>query len=193
MISWRRAMSEQRNTNSIAFLIAFLWGLAEATVFFIVVDVFTSRVVLSDRKSAMKACIFAVLGAVVGGSILYILGRSTSDILFYLDWIPGISFWSMEQARRDLHEIGAWSLFTGAAMGIPYKIYAAQAYAAGDLSYGVFLVASLAARFLRFFTVTLLAQGLLSVLPTRARDYKYRIHVSLWMIFYSVYFYKMGF
>ena len=48
--------------------IASLWGFAEATVFFIVPDVLLSWLALRSPKSGLIACLFALLGALIGGS-----------------------------------------------------------------------------------------------------------------------------
>lgn len=49
---------------------AFAWGLAEATFFFIVPDVFTTRLALQDFKRALISCIFTLAGALLGGVTL---------------------------------------------------------------------------------------------------------------------------
>jgi len=55
-------------------LVAALWGLAEATLFFIVPDVFLSLVALRDRRAALVACGWAIPGHLsLSSSLLHLL------------------------------------------------------------------------------------------------------------------------
>jgi hypothetical protein len=54
--------------------LAFAWGLAEATVFFVVPDVWISRLALSSWRAALRGCALALVGALVGGVLLYLAG-----------------------------------------------------------------------------------------------------------------------
>jgi len=71
--------------------IAALWGFAEATLFFIVPDVWLTVIaVWSPRKAAM-ACLFALLGALAGGALMYGWGYMAPGMaLTTLERIPGI-------------------------------------------------------------------------------------------------------
>ena len=50
------------------------WGAAEATLFFIVPDVLLSRMALQDRRRALQACLWALAGALAGGTLVWMLG-----------------------------------------------------------------------------------------------------------------------
>ena len=58
----------QTMKSGVANALAAIWGAAEATLFFIVPDVFLSWLALSDRRQALIACLYALLGALVGGT-----------------------------------------------------------------------------------------------------------------------------
>src|SRR5690606_1189122 len=64
--------------------VSLLWGFAEATVFFVVPDVWISRLALSSWPAALRACGFALVGALAGGALLYRAGREHEAALLAL-------------------------------------------------------------------------------------------------------------
>lgn len=178
-----------------ALWLAATWGLAEAVCFFVVPDVLTSRLVLQRPRLGLMACGASLAGALLGGTLLFLVTESVEgqqQVLQAFDHIPGINAELIESARADLTQRGAWALFSGMFVGVPYKLYAAQAVTAG-LSLAGFLLASAVARLTRFLLVTALAWGvsrtvLRSVLPRR----QLTIHAGAWVVFYVFYFWKMG-
>lgn len=175
--------------------LALSWGFAEATFFFIVPDVFTSRLVLVRPRQGFAACLYSLGGAMVGGILLYFLGqdpKAADAIRSAVGWLPGINQELIEASRLGLEHYGVTALFIGVLSGIPYKLYAMHAAGAG-LGAGVFIVSSVCARLIRFLLVTfmawLLGTKLLPNLNTRA---KLRIHAGAWLVFYIFYFWRMG-
>jgi len=82
--------------------LAFFWGLAEATCFFIVPDALTSRMVLTNPRRALHACLASLAGALLGGALLYSSGANLAlrtQLLAGMDWLPGISPDLIEKAR----------------------------------------------------------------------------------------------
>lgn len=175
--------------------VAFFWGLAEATFFFIVPDVFTSRLVLKNTQQGFVACLWCLAGALPGGALLYFLGQDPhlqGDLAGAMTYLPGISDSLARQAGSGLMEHGLSALFIGVVSGIPYKLYALQAAWAGA-GLGTFLLVSAAARLLRFLIVTGFAWLLGSkVMPNLTLATKLRIHAGSWILFYVVYFWRMG-
>ena len=53
------------------FLVAFLWGWSEATLFFIVPDILLTLLALRSLRTALVACVWASVGAIVGGAMTY--------------------------------------------------------------------------------------------------------------------------
>src|SRR6185295_6371406 len=49
---------------------AFVWGLAEATLFFVVPDVFLTVVALARPSRLVRCCLWAAAGASLGGAIV---------------------------------------------------------------------------------------------------------------------------
>ncbi len=174
--------------------LAFAWGFAEATFFFIVPDVLTSRLVIHQPKHGFLACLWALGGALLGGTLLFIVARIPSAvpaILNAFDYLPGIGPRLVEAAGEDLQTLGAAALFRGALAGIPYKLYVVQAVDQG-MSLGVFLLASAAARLMRFGLVTALV-WFISSYPLRRTSIpaKLTLHAAGWTVFYALYFWFM--
>ncbi len=176
-------------------LISFAWGVAEATFFFFVPDIWLSRIVLEDKKEAYINIAFTTLGALFGGSVLYFLALSHfENIQSFLDFIPGISNTMVEQAGYQIQELGLWeSLLTGIASGVPYKIYASWSGHL-NLSLITFLMASACVRALRFTAVTGIAHIASLCLQNRLNiSQLYWVHAICWVLFYMFYFHKFGF
>jgi hypothetical protein len=172
--------------------IASAWGLAEATLFFFVPDVFLTWVALEHPRRAFVACGFALAGALVGGAAMFAWGSvDAQSVRATLDAVPGIRPDMIAAVREDLQEHGPIALFTGPPRGVPYKIYASEWGALGGGLVG-FLLQSVPARGLRFLLTaaiaSLLRRHVLGKLSRRACQ---AIHVALWLAFYAGYFYVM--
>ena len=171
-------------------LLAFCWGLAESTVFFIAPDVLLTRLALTDFRRAMVAAGWALAGSLIGGALLW-FAASQGDMQVLLraaDWVPGISRDMIIRAAQALQTQGLGALFSGVFTAQPYKVYALHA-GAQHLALGPFLVASLAARLCGFAATSALAWGLARVFgePSRPAT-KLRLHIYAWSVFYGVYF-----
>lgn len=173
------------------FLFAFLWGWSEATFFFIVPDFLLTLLALRAPRVALTACLWATLGAVVGGAMTYdyatLHPASSREILVM---IPGISDRMIGDAGNQLEEHGAAAVFIGPLRGIPYKIYAVQA-AWQRRPLVEFLLVSIPARAIRFLLTTLLASAIASRLRLRERTLVH-IHLLAWTAFYTAYFAMHG-
>ena len=118
------------------FTAAFVWGFAEATLFFIVADVFLSLLVVwRGWRVAFPAALAAAIGAVPGGALM--LAWSAYDpagLLAILQHLPAIDAAMIEAAGRKL--AGDWfrAILAGAFSGVPYKVFAAQAWPAASTS-----------------------------------------------------------
>jgi membrane protein YqaA with SNARE-associated domain len=170
-------------------LVAALWGFAEATLFFIVPDVFLTVVALRDRRAGFRGCAAAIVGALAGGLLMYLWGSTdpaSADAA--VGGVPGISHRMAAQVRSSLLSTGLLSLFLGPLTGTPYKIYAVTSGALG-LSLPLFLLISIPARGARFLIVTLAASWA-SHHPLAAWSLgrKRAVAVALWIVFYAVYF-----
>ena len=174
--------------------LALAWGLAESTFFFLVPDVLSSRFVLQNARHGFLACFASLAGAMLGGVIMFTLGSHAdlnAPILSAMGYLPGINATVIETARLNLAHHGAGALFFDILTGIPYKLYALQAPAAG-VNLGLFMLVSIGARLFRFMIVTasawLIGRTLLAKLSATTR---LRIHATGWFAFYAVYFWRM--
>src|SRR5207344_365104 len=133
----------------------------------------------------------SLVGALIGGTILFYCGRNPSaatTLLTALSHLPGISPPLIEGARVGLEQHGSSALFFGLLSGIPYKLFVLQAAQTG-INPGIFLMVSACARLFRFLMVTgftwLVGRTLFDKLSSTN---KLRIHAAAWTLFYLLYF-----
>ena len=169
--------------------IAFVWGLFEATFFFIVPDVWLSLVAKNDMRLAFKAAIFSLIGALIGGCIMYYLGLNHLDAaLSFLKSIPAIHQPLISQAQASLESQGAIAVITGGFQGVPYKIFATISAHSG-IGFFVLSIATILARLLRFFVVILLVRFSTKLLLRLGYQGNLtKLILSVWVIFYCYYF-----
>jgi membrane protein YqaA with SNARE-associated domain len=109
-------------------LVAFLWGLAEATVFFIIPDVYIVFVALLHWRRGLWATLASVAGSIVGGTLMYMLaahdGAAMAALLVH---VPLISPQMVETVAQRMGADGLVAMINGPLQGIPYKVYAVQA------------------------------------------------------------------
>jgi len=173
--------------------LAALWGLAEATLFFIVPDVLLSWIALRSVKRAMWACVWALLGALIGGALIWYIGLVNADPLrTVFTSIPAINESMLNNVRDQLQDSGLVALFIGPLVGTPYKLYAIEA---AQLGYGlfIFLLISIPARLMRFVIVTAVSAAASRAL-NRFIDLRTLcvLHICVWISFYSWYFHVMS-
>ncbi len=169
--------------------LAFVWGFAEATFFFIVPDVFLTRLALSDVRRALLGAVAATVGALLGASLLWWLAlHDIGPVLRLIDRLPGISLGLVIATGQAVQENGASALWLGAVSGQPYKLFVAHAAAQG-LDFTVFLLTSCAALLVRFSATTLLAAAAARFVASPGR--RVQLHLWFWVAFYTVYFWRM--
>jgi len=112
--------------------LAAAWGFAEATVFFIVPDVLLTLLGLRDGRRATWACLWALCGALAGGTVMYAWGfvdvPSAENLLVR---IPAIDEGMLGDVKRQMDQDGTMAILVGPILGRPYKIYATYAGATG--------------------------------------------------------------
>lgn len=171
----------------VILLAAALWGVAEATVFFIVPDVYLTAVALRDRRAALRACAAALVGALAGGCLMYQWGAGEPAAARALvERVPAISTGMVDRVEQEIADRGTLALFIGPLRGTPYKIYAV---AAGQRGTGLllFLAVSVPARLLRFVVLTLAVAWLSGRAPGWSLRAKRTLHAVLWTVFYAGY------
>jgi membrane protein YqaA with SNARE-associated domain len=190
----RRSWEEFARSRTAA-AIAFSWGLAEATLFFIVPDVWIGLVALFDWRAGLRAVAWAVLGAVIGGALMYgvgvQLGHDRSAQL--LDAIPAISPAMIERVEDEMRARGPASMLLGPLQGTPYKIYArsagVQAQPLGEFL--LWTIPARAARFLLLWTIAAVYGWLVRRLSP-STGWLLAPYLLAWVVFYAVYFKTLG-
>ncbi len=170
-----------------AFL--FGWGVAEATVFFIVADVAVSWIALKRGwASGLAAALAAALGALLGIARLYgWAAREEDAALALVDRVPWVSAALIEGMRADLVARGWVAVMAAGASGVPIKIAAALAPGLG-IGPATFLVAGAAQRLLRFVAVALVAAAIGHWMRGRAPARTVTmIWAAAWTAFYALY------
>ncbi len=183
------------NKPLVAHLVSFGWGFAEATCFFIVPDVWLTRLALQSRaKIIITNIIITVLGATLGGAVMYYLGldyfTKTSD---FLEKVPAISSKLVSEVGASLSQDGSFlPMLAGAFSGTPYKIYATWA-GYYQLDFIVFIMATVFARLPRFIIVVMIAASIQKLISRKYTEKTiFRLHLIFWSLFYICYFYMMA-
>src|SRR5947207_15725568 len=117
-----------------AAAIAFGWGLAEATLFFVVPDVWIGLLALCGWRAGVRAAGWALAGALLGGALTYGVGarlepRRSARLL---DAIPAISPALIGRVEGEMRARGPASMLLGPLRGVPYKLYARAAAVQGQ-------------------------------------------------------------
>jgi alpha-beta hydrolase superfamily lysophospholipase len=169
---------------------AFVWGVAEATLFFVVPDVLLSYIGLKRGvTAAARASVLAAIGAGVGGAVMYLW--STTDPAAARAAVLAVPAISEAMAARAADAM-ADNWFTATLLGplssTPFKLYAVLAPHAGA-SVPAFALASVLARLPRFLIVSigvaLIGRALSRWLSARRLFW---LLIGAWLLFYAAFF-----
>jgi membrane protein YqaA with SNARE-associated domain len=170
---------------------AFIWGVAEATLFFFVPDVILSYIgVKRGVKATARASVIAAVGAAIGGAFMYLW--SAVDYAAARDAVlavPAISAGMAAHARNTMTEQG-WFMASllGPLTSTPYKLFAILAPQAGA-PLPLFMLASVIARLPRFLVVgcgvALIGRWLE---PRIGAGRVLWVLIGAWIAFYAVFF-----
>ena len=175
---------------------SFAWGLAEATLFFVIPDVIVGAVALFVPRKAVWAATAAIGGAVLGGVVLFSWAQaSESSARDAILAVPAIHPWMLTQAGRQLSENGSLFILAAAFTGIPYKVLALEMTAHG-WSLPSLAAWTVPARALRFAMVAALAaafgvaaKGWVARRPGMALA----LWLAIWVAVYAEYWTRVGF
>ena len=178
-----------------ALVIAFLWGLAEGLVFFVVPDVYVGFVAIFSASAGLSALVFSVIGSLVSAVVVFLvtplLGKNLNHLLLH---IPGISEKMIQGVVHALQTNGFLSLINAPLSGVPYKIYSVNA-ALQHFPLFQYLLWSIPSRLERILPVTIVALIL-------GRLFKKNIlafttiwivgYALLWVIIYIFYYHSLS-
>lgn len=172
-------------------LASFAWGMAEATLFFIVPDVLLSYIGLKHGpRSAVMASLFAAAGAAVGGGVMY-MWSALDPVAAYAAALalPAISEQMAAAAESAMRDNWFVAVLLGPIAGAPFKLYAMLAPHQPDISLARFVVAAIPARLPRFLIVSV-GVAILGRLLTPRLGERQRLQLLLgaWAVFYLLFF-----
>lgn len=166
--------------------VAFAWGLAEATLFFVVPDVWLTRLALRGARPAWIGALVALAGALCGGTVVYLWSvRSYDAAAAAVQAVPAIGEAMVARVGRDLERNGLVAMVLGGFSGTPYKVFALEAPRAG-IALPVFLLYTIPARALRFAAAVSVTRLVGPKLPDRPRT-RVGILLGFWCVFYVAY------
>jgi hypothetical protein len=167
--------------------VAFLWGLAEGTFFFVVPDVLLSLAAMLGTRRALRHVAAAVAGAVVAGTLMYGWAADSLSARAAVERVPFVRPGMFVRVDASYAEHGAWALLRGPLSGIPYKVFAVQAPPHVPLP--SFLLATVPARLERLLLVWLSFAGAGAALRRlqAGRRWMVGLHAAFWASFYAYY------
>lgn len=128
---------------------------AESSFFPIPPDILLIPMVLKEREKAFRMAFYCTLFSVIGGIFGYAIGH----FLYETVGVPILDFYnyreSFEGFCKNYNTYGAWIVFGAGLTPFPYKIITIASGVTG-LNFGVFMLASILARGLRFYLVAFL-------------------------------------
>ncbi|WP_225770584.1 hypothetical protein [Inquilinus sp. Marseille-Q2685] len=184
-------------------LLAFVWGVAEASLFFVVPDVPVSLIALARGwQAGLRAALAAAAGATLGGTALAVFASHAPETAVALvDAVPAIP--SAMIARLQATMAGTDSaaglagvLIQASLSGVPYKIAAASAPGLGIPVWELALLTPLVRlpRFVALAAAGAALHSLTPALPRRIQPVRVRLLLAAlgWSAFYGAYWSKVG-
>lgn len=175
--------------------LAFFWGLAEGTFFFVVPDVVISLAALVRPWRAWRHLLAAIAGAVLGGGLLFNwASQSPASANAAVARVPFVTAQMFARVHESYRVHGLGAVFRGPLTGTPYKIYAVEA--PEFIGRTKFLVGTVPARGERFLVVWIV----FAVAGEALRRYLGRTTSQLalrnavfWVLFYAFYWSRIAF
>ena len=175
-------------------MLAFAWGLAEATFFFVVPDVGIALAAALAPRRAWRHVLAAIAGSLLGGALMFNWAARDSDsareAMMQVPFVRVRMFLKVD-ASYAKHGMGA--VYLGPLGGIPYKIYAVEA--PEFVERGAFLAGTVPARGYRFVLVWIVfgfAGQLLRRYLGRTDGQLAAWHGVFWILLYAVYWGRIG-
>lgn len=175
-----------------AGIAGFVWGLAEASFFFIVPDVLISAVALRGGRAVFAAVLGSLLGACIGGAAMFLWSHADpASAHAAVDAVPFIPERLFELAQSLSADHGGLAILIGSFIGVPYKVFAVQA--PESLSLAAFLGWTLPGRATRFVLAAVVVSVLARKLQTRWRPRTLVVGLAVvWIAIYAGYWTEMS-
>lgn len=151
LYDWTLSLARHRHALWALAFVAFI----ESSVFPIPPDVLMIAMIIARPSKAFVIAGIATIASVAGGLLGYWIGYGAFEAIGR----PVLEFYGKDayfaEFQQRYNEWGAWAVLIAGVTPFPYKVITILSGVTG-LSLGVFVVASLAARALRFFIVAAL-------------------------------------
>ena len=166
---------------------AFVWGFAEASLFFVVPDLLISWVAMNrGLKAGAWASLLAAIGAVIGGGLIFLWSaHDPASARRAISAVPAVSDAMIADAQADIDRNG-WFIaaMKGPLTSTPYKVYALLAPKSGA-PLAAFAPAALPVRLPRFLIVAAIFALIGSLLRDRVdRRILLAAFTAGWLLFY---------
>lgn len=129
-------------------------ALAESSFFPIPPDPLLIALCLGAPALSLRFAANATIASVVGGIIGYGIGAGAWHLLqdWFFAYVPGVSDASFTRVQGLYDRYDFWAVFLAGLTPIPYKVFTLSA-GVFSINFGVFVVASILSRGLRFFVL----------------------------------------
>lgn len=150
LYDWVLSFADKPYGTWALFLIAF----AESSFFPIPPDPLLIALALGAPKRALYYAAICTAGSVTGGMTGYLIGWGfwESVDLFFYSYVPGVSPEGFARVQALYAAYDFWAIFLAGFTPIPYKLFTLSA-GVFQISFPVFVLASVTSRALRFFIV----------------------------------------
>jgi len=175
-------------------VLSFVWGFAEATLFFVVPDVLLSLVSIFSVKRVWVHIAAAIAGAAVGGAVMFSWAQTNPDsAIATVRKVPFVTDQMFIHVDAGFQKSGMLAVYVGPMTGTPYKIYAVAA--PKFVSFASFVLATIPARGWRFILVSLLSAACAGVLRkywNKNLRQLIRFYALAWTAFYILYWTRIA-
>lgn len=132
----------------------FILALAESSFFPIPPDPLLVALCLGLPARSMRFAATATLASVVGGVIGYGIGAGAWHLMqdWFFAYVPGVGPESFARVQGLYDRYDFWAVFLAGLTPIPYKVFTLSS-GVFSINFGVFVIASVLSRGLRFFIV----------------------------------------
>ncbi len=132
----------------------FLIALAESSFFPLPPDPLLLALCLGATKRSFRFAAIATAASVIGGMLGYAIGAGAWHVAqdWFFMYVPGVSPEAFEGVRGLYDKYGFAAVFVAGLTPIPYKVFT-LASGVFSINFGVFVLASILSRGLRFFLI----------------------------------------
>ena len=132
----------------------FVLALAESSFFPIPPDPLLLALCLGAIARSYRFAAIATIASVIGGVIGYGIGAGAWHVLqdWFFAYVPGVNAGSFARVQVLYDRYDFWAVFLAGLTPIPYKVFTLSA-GVFSVNFGVFVIASVLSRGLRFFVV----------------------------------------